>query len=87
MMIFFVARVTQFNYYHLPMTDVNNKTRMRQDQSFRLAAKRKLLDIDLSVADLARRMNVSRTAVSVSINHHTMYRTMKTRIAKELGLK
>lgn len=59
---------------------------LSQDK-FRKAAKRALVDRDLSVTALARKLGVSRNAVSIAIHHPTMFPRVRKAVAQELELE
>jgi len=52
---------------------------------FRIAAKRRLLDRDMSVTDLAKALALHRNTVSQAINHPILP-TVRRRIAQELRM-
>lgn len=57
-----------------------------QAPTFRTQVKLRLVELNLSVSELARRLGLARNTVSLAINHETMFPTVKERISKELGL-
>ncbi|CAK0781841.1 hypothetical protein CCP3SC15_990010 [Gammaproteobacteria bacterium] len=70
-----------------PMTNVNSQPEKAQEpSSFKKSVKLRLVDLDISVTDLSKRIRRSRTATSGAINHPTRHPAMKVLIRKELGL-
>lgn len=65
---------------------VNRVNICLQVPSFRLAVKRRLLDLDMTVTELAGRLGLSRTAVSLAINHESLFQGVKNRIREVLTL-
>ncbi len=58
----------------------------RTQDKFKVAAKVRLLELDLTVTELATRIGKARNTVSMAINH-PVFPTVRERIAKELKLK
>jgi hypothetical protein len=58
-----------------------------QAKDLRLDAKRRLLELGLSITQLAKDMGLARNTVSIAINHPTMLPGVKKRIRKHLRLK
>lgn len=54
--------------------------------SFRLTVKRRLLDLGMTVTELAAKLGLSRTAVSLAINHESLFQGVKNRIKEVLQL-
>ena len=67
------------------MATANTVNRRPQDQ-FALQAKTRLLQLGLTVTQLADDMGLARNTVSIAINHPTMLPTVKRRIRKQLRL-
>ncbi|MCW0218215.1 MAG: hypothetical protein OJI67_07815 [Prosthecobacter sp.] len=68
------------------MPPANLATLPTQATSFRIAAKKRLLELGISVTGLARQLNLARNTVSVAINHESMHPTVKNRIREVLKL-
>lgn len=69
------------------MTNVNSQPEKAQEpSSLKKAIKLRMVELDISVTDLAKRIKRSRTATSGAINHATRHPAMKQLIRKELGL-
>lgn len=68
------------------MTSDNTVGKPEQAVSFKLTVEHRLVDLGLSVTELARRIKKSRPAVSTAIHHESMFPAVKTLIRKELGL-
>lgn len=64
----------------------NRVSKPAQAPNFRTSAKVRLIELNLNVTKLARRLKLARNTVSMAINHETMLPTVKERIRKELGL-
>jgi plasmid maintenance system antidote protein VapI len=69
------------------MPTVTTPTKSAQGETFRLTAKKRLVELGWSVTDLANKVGVSRKAVSIAINHESMSPRMKDRIRKALKLQ
>ncbi len=67
------------------MTTVNHSNHKAQTD-FTVRAKVRLVELGWSVTELARRVSRSRTAVSIAINHPTMFPRIQQLIKGELGL-
>lgn len=67
------------------MTSANINTAPAQD-NFRTDVKVRLIQRGLTVTALARKLKRSRNAVSIAINHASMFPSLKKRIRKEVGL-
>ncbi len=67
-------------------TIVNQVYTCLQAPSFRLAVKRRLLDLEMTVTELAGRLGLSRTAVSLAINHESLFPGVKERIREVLEM-
>jgi len=68
------------------MTTDNPVGKRKQAPSFKIEAKQRLVAMDLSVKSLAEMLHLSRNAVSLAINHETMFPQVKQRIRRALGL-
>lgn len=66
------------------MTTVNRKAPVPQDD-FRRRVKIALIDQEMSIADLARKISRPRPSVSVAINH-SRYASIRKAITRTLGL-
>ena len=62
----------------------NNRAKTRQDK-FCVAAKTRLVELNLSITELAKRIGFARNTVSMAINH-PIYPTVRRRIATALGI-
>ena len=71
--------------YHLHMTSDNPVGKREQAPSFKIEAKRRLVDLDLTVVDLAKRLKLARNTVSIAINHESMFPAVKKRIWRALN--
>lgn len=69
------------------VTIVNRVNTCLQASSFRLAVKRRLLDLEMTVTELAARLGLSRTAVSLAINHEGLFLGVKKRIREALEMQ
>lgn len=68
------------------MAPANSSKSPAQAPSFRVAAKTRLIELGVSVTELAHRLGLARNTVSIAINHETMMPSVKERIRKELNL-
>lgn len=69
------------------MSAANTNTPPLQARDFKLVAKKRLLERDMTVTALAERLGLARNTVSMAINHPTMLPTVKRRIAAHLRLR
>lgn len=68
------------------MANANIVNKSAQASSFRVRTKTRLLERGLTVTDLAASLGRSRNAVSIAINHETMFPSIKKLIQEALKL-
>lgn len=68
------------------MANANTVKQAAQPERFRVAVKTRLLEQEKTITQLATELGYSRNGVSIAINHPTMFRRMKRRIAQHLHL-
>jgi len=68
------------------MTRVTTRQPREQAPSFRRQVKIRLLDLDMTVTDLAQKLRRPRSIVSTAINQPGLLGDLKERIRKELKL-
>lgn len=69
------------------MAEANSvNTAAQPENPFRVAVKVRLVELGMSVTQLATRLGLSRNAVSLAINHEGLFAPTKQRIKEELGL-
>jgi hypothetical protein len=68
------------------MTSDNTVGKPEQAVSFDLTVKHRLVDLGLTVTELARRIGKSRPAVSTAIHHDSMFPAVKQLIKEAIGL-
>jgi len=68
------------------MTHVITDRPTSEQDIFRIAAKKRLIELGLSIKELAQRTGYSRTAVSMAINRG-LNRGVLDEVSRELGIK
>jgi hypothetical protein len=68
------------------LSSVNTFSTVNQAQTFRTQVKMRLIERNMTITGLARRLRKSRVCVSQAVNHATMFPGIQGRIRKELGL-
>jgi len=68
------------------MATANTAPTTAQPERFRVDVKTRLLERGLTVTKLAADLGYCRNGVSIAINHPTMFRQLKLRIAKHLHI-
>lgn len=66
------------------MASASPVTKGLQPEKFRLAAKTRLLELDMNITQLASELGLARNTVSLAINHPTMLPGVKERICQHL---
>lgn len=69
------------------MTIANFNSPKAQGKDFRILVKHRMLEIDLTVTQLAKDMELARNTVSMAINDPKRLPSVKKRIRKHLRLK
>lgn len=75
----------QLTSEHLTMSTANHKQRKTQTD-FTILAKVRLVELGLSVTELARRVSRARNTVSMAINHPSTFPKVRELIERELRL-
>lgn len=68
------------------MATANSVHSPAQAPSFRRLVKLRLVELDLSISELARRLDLARNTVSLAINHESMFPAVKERIREAIEL-
>jgi hypothetical protein len=71
---------------HLHMAIANKVRPAPQAQFSAKAVKVRLIELDLTVTELAKRLGLARNTVSLAINQATMLSRVKARIRRELRM-
>ena len=65
---------------------IDNPRALKRQDKFRVAALKALIDHDLTITELATKLDLARNTVSIAINHASQFPEVKERIRKFLKL-